>query len=127
MDMKKLLYGCTIPIVCTISLARAENATYEEYVIKKGDSLWDISNSKLQDSFLWPKLWKENSQIKNPDRIYPGDKIRIPLKETLAPKVEAPVEEMPVMTKQEKVPAKEEKLVVAEILKETPKKFIVDT
>ncbi len=124
--MKKILYVFIIPLVFSISLARAENTTYEEYVIKKGDTLWDISNTKLQDSFLWPKLWKENSQIKNPDRIYPGDKIRIPLKETLAPKVEAPVEEMPVMTKQEKVPAKEEKLVAAEILKETPKKFIVD-
>ena len=124
--MKKMFYVLIISLAFFTVPVNAEDTSHEEYVVKKGDTLWDISNSKLQDSFLWPKLWKENSQIKNPDRIYPGDKIRIPLKETLAPKVEAAVEEMPVMTKQKKVPAKEEKLVAAEILKETPKKFIVD-
>jgi len=33
----------------------------------------------LKDPFLWPKVWKENPEIKNPDLIYPGQKIRIPL------------------------------------------------
>lgn len=51
----------------------------KEYTIIKGDTLWDISQKELQDPFLWPKVWKENPDIKNPDRVYPGQSIRIPL------------------------------------------------
>lgn len=44
-----------------------------------GDTLWDISNSYLADNFLWPKVWDYNGEIMNPDLIYPGDRIRIPI------------------------------------------------
>jgi len=49
----------------------------EEYTVKKGDTLWDISSSFLKDPFQWPKLWKVNPYIINPDLIYPGNKIRL--------------------------------------------------
>lgn len=52
---------------------------YEKYTVKKGDTLWDISGTRLTDSFLWPKVWKENPEIKNPDLIFPGQEIKIPL------------------------------------------------
>ncbi len=51
---------------------------YKDYTVIKGDTLWDISQKELQDPFLWPKIWKENPDITNPDRIYPQHKIRIP-------------------------------------------------
>ena len=51
----------------------------KEYKILKGDTLWDISKKELSDSFLWPKIWKENPAITNPDRVYPGQIIIIPL------------------------------------------------
>jgi len=60
-------------------LITAQESEYKDYTIMKGDTLWDISNKELKDSFLWPKVWKENPDIKNPDRIYPGQKIKIPL------------------------------------------------
>jgi hypothetical protein len=60
-----------------------EEFPYEEYIIKKNDTLWDISESKLEDPFLWPKLWSVNPQIKNPDLIFPGTKILIPSREEL--------------------------------------------
>jgi len=49
-----------------------------KYTVKKGDTLWGISNAYLQDSFLWPKLWKNNQYILNPDLIYPGNIIELP-------------------------------------------------
>lgn len=58
---------------------KAEQQEYIDYTIKKGDTLWDISGVELKDPFFWPKIWKENPQIKNPDLIYPGQKLKIPL------------------------------------------------
>lgn len=60
-------------------IALAQQEDYKEYTIKKGDTLWDISSKEIIDPFLWPKVWKENPEVKNPDLIYPGQKIRIPL------------------------------------------------
>lgn len=44
-----------------------------EYVVKRGDTLWDISAYYLQHPWQWPELWQVNPQIENPHLIYPGD------------------------------------------------------
>jgi LysM repeat protein len=61
------------------SIAFSQTQEIKEYTVVKGDTLWDISKKELNDSFLWPKVWKENPSITNPDRLYPGQIIRIPL------------------------------------------------
>ncbi|MEM0910120.1 MAG: LysM domain-containing protein [Pseudomonadota bacterium] len=49
----------------------------KNYVVKKGDTLWDISSLFLEQPWLWPELWRNNTQIENPHLIYPGDMLRL--------------------------------------------------
>jgi LysM repeat protein len=65
------LSGC----LATTSAQSPADATY---VVKKGDTLWDIAFSFWGDNFLWPDLWHANPQIANPDLIFPGDVLKIP-------------------------------------------------
>ena len=49
----------------------------ETYIVKRGDTLWDISAMFLRDPWLWPDIWNVNPEIENPHLIYPGDVIRL--------------------------------------------------
>ncbi len=59
----------------TDKAAGDEEAAY--YTIVKRDTLWDISGKFLKNPFKWPKIWKLNPYIKNPDLIFPGDVVKI--------------------------------------------------
>lgn len=49
----------------------------QTYVIKKGDTLWGISQRFLKDPYYWPNLWSNNPDLTNPHLIYPGQEITI--------------------------------------------------
>lgn len=51
----------------------------KEYTVKKGDTLWNISKKFYGKGSLYIKIYNANkSKIKNPNKIYPGQKIKIP-------------------------------------------------
>jgi hypothetical protein len=45
------------------------------YVVKKGDTLWDISKKFLQNPLRWREIWASNKHVKNPHWIFPGDRL----------------------------------------------------
>lgn len=84
-----LLIILLLPLLSSSALSQAQEI--KEYKVIKGDTLWDISVKELIDPFLWPKIWKENPEIKNPDKIYPNQTIKIPLYLLQKEKQEKPV------------------------------------
>ncbi len=45
------------------------------YVVKKGDTLWDISKKFLKNPLRWREIWASNKHVKNPHWIFPGDRL----------------------------------------------------
>jgi hypothetical protein len=63
--------------------ANAQQAPAEqpqkEHVVRKGDTLWDLARSYLNDPFRWPMIYDANRRIvENPNRIFPRETLVIP-------------------------------------------------
>lgn len=50
---------------------------YQVHTVVRGDTLWAIAGTYLNDPFLWPQLWESNGHIVNPHWIYPEDVILV--------------------------------------------------
>jgi LysM domain len=73
----------------------------DTYVVKRGDTLWDIAGRFLKRPWLWPEIWQANPQIANPHLIYPGDVISLAYLDRVAsvqpgPRTEAPINAIPL-------------------------------
>ena len=66
--------------------------------IEKGDTLWDLCHEHLKDPLRWRELSKYND-FSDPDWIYPGEKLRIPL--SMVPEIEEDAEEKVVVNQEE--------------------------
>lgn len=74
-------------LLCTLSLSA--------YIVKKGDTLWDLSEEFFQDPFQWPGIWENNPHIENPHLIYPGDSLNMDGSASTAATSITPAQEVP--------------------------------
>ena len=66
--------------VMAVTVKEPDVPKVEYYEIVAGDSLSKIAKKFYGDAMQYPRLFEANREvIKDPDKIYPGQKIRIPL------------------------------------------------
>ena len=59
--------------------AAADNPYTQTYVVQSGDTLSKIAHKYYGDASLYPKIFQANrDQLSDPNRISPGQKLRIP-------------------------------------------------
>jgi LysM repeat protein len=123
-SMKRILSTALLSsmIFASVQAAFAQGEEPVTYVIKKGDTLWGLSERFLKDPHYWPDLWVRNQQVTNPHIILPGQKLKIyPDRiEVAKPPVEKPVQ---AEAAKETKAAAEPKKIVEEIVQE--KTFLV--
>lgn len=77
--MRTTLLGMLLGLITLFAVAQSplNDQVPDEYVVKRGDTLWDISGLFLRSPWMWPEIWHVNPQISNPHLIYPGDVVRL--------------------------------------------------
>ncbi len=99
-QIRTVAAAAALTVATFAAAAQMAESHPDTYVVRKGDTLWDISARFLKKPWLWPEIWQANPQIANPHLIYPGDVISLAYANRVAvqpgPREEAPVTGVPL-------------------------------
>jgi LysM repeat protein len=80
--MRRIISALLISISTTVAVAQGAkpielaDGAPDRHIVTSGDTLWGIAAKFLKDPYRWGELWKLNAdEVKNPQRIYPGQVI----------------------------------------------------
>ena len=97
--LRTMLVAALLTVASYAAAAQMRGDHPDAYVVKRGDTLWDISARFLKKPWLWPEIWQANPQVKNPHLIYPGDVLSLAYLDRVAVKpgarTESPVNAVP--------------------------------
>jgi hypothetical protein len=82
--LKRLIVFCVFGVLAAFPFVSTYSQTLslapgspDSYVVKEGDTLWDIASIFLDEPWRWPEIWEGNPAVQDPDLIYPGDILRL--------------------------------------------------
>lgn len=79
--MRRIISALLITLSTTLAAQESKplelaDGAPDRHIVVPGDTLWDLSAKFLKDPYRWGELWKLNKdEIRNPQRIYPGQVI----------------------------------------------------